>query len=132
MAGLLWLAAPAAAQPTEQVLFDGLLVLDPGDTPRRCFAVDRGVLTVIAASPPGRTGEDAWLGFAPNRETARPEVFLSAPLALDNLIASHLVDAGSYCYWVSVTNRLADTGDPNRPERPTKQVRIKITHESRP
>lgn len=120
------------AQPAETVLIDSTLVMYPGETQSKCVDVERGVLMVVASSPPGRAGEDARLGFRPNRQTTYPDAFLSVVLSLEEVSARHYVEAGSYCYWVTVSSRVPDTSDPNRPDRPNKQARIKVTHEASP
>lgn len=119
------------AQPIETVLIDQRLILYPGATWTECVAVEHGVLTLEASSPPGRTGQTANLLFSPDRQDARPEVYLATPLGLDKIVASHLVEAGSYCYHVMVTGQEPPTVDPNDPMRPNKQVRLTVVHEAR-
>lgn len=128
LACLLLIAIPAYAQPTETVLIDETLILYPGGSWEVCPTVERGILTVRAFSPPGRTGETARFLFRPNRQTVEPDAYLALPLDLDEVVASHTVEAGSYCYDVMITQQLPHPEVTTSINRPNKQVHVKVTH----
>lgn len=130
---LVLIAVPVGAQvlPTigATVLTDGLQIYYPGASSTECFDLGAGVLQIESTSPPGRTGETATLEFvraADGVDLPYLRTIISDP---ERAVAiQYTIEAGRYCYTIAVTKRLVDTGDPNRPERPTKQVYLRLTH----
>ena len=115
----------------DQVLFDDLMFFTSGGKMFDCYSLNPGLLRIEASSPPGRTGESAAL-IVTNAAGDGIDMRLSTTLDLDGVVSEHRIVGGQYCVAIVVTNYHPDTGDPNRPERPTKQVRMKLTHRSRP
>jgi hypothetical protein len=113
----------ARADDSEHVVIDATIQFSPGQMLRECFDTDaETTITVAASSPPGRTGETARLLFMEQRETARPNVYLSAELSLDDLVAGYRAAPGTYCYQITVTDTPAlwparAQHDPADPER---------------
>jgi hypothetical protein len=124
------LAWPAAAQqpPAETILVEGTQILYPGVQGGECFDLGEGILKIETNSPPGRTGETAYLDVVKAVEGGELQ-YLRTMLTLEPISAQYAVEPGRYCYTVSVTKRFTDTGDPNRPERPNKQVWLVIKHQ---
>lgn len=134
VAALLLTTDPANAQmipmPPPTTLVEGLQYFYPGGGHSECFDMGAGVLAIDAVSPDGRTGEAAYLEVFKMTDGANDTYMKALISDAENAIAvRYTVQPGVYCYDISVTKRLVEVGDPNRPERPTKQVWLKITHQ---
>ena len=119
-------AGTVQAQPSQQVIIEETLRIYPGGAWSKCLDVPRSTLTVQASAAGLRTPETAHLLFRPNRQTVRPDSYLAVPLDLEEIVSAHTVEAGVYCYDVSVTSNHPDM-DPSRPERPFKSAHIRVT-----
>jgi hypothetical protein len=133
------LAQPAWAQGvTRTRLADGMLILYPGGAASECYDLTPGYLSIYADSPPGRTGEVAYLELTKTIDGA--DVSLMRSLVSQGQIdpiysvedrnafeAHYGITGGHYCYSVTVTKTM-DPMPADRPERPSKQVRLLITH----
>lgn len=125
--------AQVVPMPPPTTLVDGLQFFYPGGGHSECFDVRAGVLAIEAESPGGRTGEAAYLEVFRTTDGANDTYIKALISDAENAIAvRYTVQPGVYCYDISVTKRLVEVGDPNRPERPTKQVWLKITHQPWP
>ena len=128
------LAWPAQAQGrSENTLFDGNTIMYPGAVVTRCFDFDGGMMIVSADSPPGRTGESAFLDVTGSLEDGehaylRTLVTMAPIDARYSVEARYPVELGRYCFTLSVTKKLEEAGDPNQPERPNKQVYLTVKH----
>jgi hypothetical protein len=130
---LLLMATPLADANAQapRILVEGLVLFTSGAERQECFDLPQGLLRVEGSSPWGRTGEDATLSVYNARASAASldDISLAATLAPEPLSIEQRLVGGTYCYRIVITNRYPDTGDPNRPERPYKQVMLQITHE---
>jgi hypothetical protein len=134
MLAVVVLAWPAHAQTKpETILVNTTQVLNPGDVVGKCFDLSDGTLFISAASPPGRTGESAFLEMAKRIDGVDSQYLrtLVTDAGLDSrysIDARYIVDAGTYCLKISVTHNVEDPFDPNRPEKPNKQINILAKH----
>ena len=130
---LVW---PAQAQTNGTVLVDQNMILNPGDSVGKCYELGAGTLFVAADSPPGRTGESAFLEIA-KRVDGVDTLYLRSLVTMASIDRRYSIDtqyeieAGSYCIVLSVTKNVPDPFDPNRPERPTKHIYITAKHQPR-
>lgn len=145
LVGFLALVAQTAwAQSvTRTTLVDKLLLIYPGAAAGDCWDLAPGYLRITADSPPGRTGEAAYLELTKTVDGAdvsllRTLVTQGQPDPVynvgdrDSVEVRFTLTGGHYCYGVSVTKTLDDPLPADRPERPTKQVHVVITHRTNP
>jgi len=131
LTSLLLLTWPAHAQisPTGMgvVLVDGPQFFGHGAGHGECFDLGAGAIKIEANSPPGRTGEVAYLEFVKAVEGGSLP-YLLVLISDYSTTAQYSIEAGRYCYDIRVTNRLTDMPGLSRDERPTKSVLLTITH----
>lgn len=124
----LLMVSPVSAQST--IALGQTVILPPGHGWEDCVAVPDGRLTLVASSPPGRSGEEARI------ELLQDVNGYAMPLArvvptMDDLLVRSRIDAGTYCVRITVSNLLDHSrDDPNAGI--SKQVRFTLTHESAP
>lgn len=121
-------AAHATDRPGDTTLLDEVFRMEPGASLNECISVAQMThLTVFVSSPLGRTGETAALNFSDNRQTVSPNVQLFVnEIPTEQIMSTHLAPAGSYCYFISVTHTLTSILPADAPERPYKNVHLKI------
>jgi hypothetical protein len=119
----------ARAQPVDTVLIDRSVPLTSGQVWQDCPYVDDGILTIDARADAGRSGETANFLFAPNRQTVRPDAYLAVPLGADPVVASFRVGAGSFCFYVMMTNRYPVPAGTSAYDTPVKISTIKVTYQ---
>lgn len=128
------MAWPADAQiipvGPETTIIDGTQIFFPGGENVECVDLLSGQLHIEASSPPGRTGETAYLDVYRAMDSGA-ETYLHTLVTDVPVVALYTIEAGRYCYDLTVTHRLQDTGDPNRPERPSKQVNLTLKFAAR-
>ena len=124
-------ASYARAQPVEVVLIDRSVALTSGQVWQDCPYVDAGVVTINARVGAGRSAEAATFLFAPMRQTARPDAYLEVPLGAGPVVANYRVEAGSYCFYVMMTNHHPVPVGTSVSDTPVRVSTIKVTHEMR-
>jgi hypothetical protein len=124
------LGSPVMAddRPGDTTLVDQVFTMAPGANLRECIDVPEMVLlTVFVSASISRTGEAASMNFSDNRQTVSPTVqILLSDIPDEQIISTHLAPAGSYCYYLAVTQNLTSPLPPDALERPYKQVLLKI------
>ncbi len=106
------------------------VILPPGHMWEDCVEVPDGRLSLVASSPPGRSGEEATI------ELFHDVNGYAMPLArvvptMDDLLVRSRIDAGTYCVRITVSKLLDHSrDDPNAGI--SKQVRFTLAHEPTP
>lgn len=127
--------APVAAQtpvPGEVILVGGDMpsqIFGPGGGHGECFDLGPGILRVSTWSPPGRTGETASLQITNTADTSPFGQYMDLTITPNQMVAEYKIERGRYCYDVAVTHLLSnplDATEPNRADRPYKQVMLTI------
>ena len=118
----------ASAQST--IALEQTVILPPGRGWEDCVDVSDGRLSLVASSPPGRSGEEARIELFQDVNGYAMPLVRVVP-TMDDLLVRSRIDAGTYCVRITVSNLLDHSrDDPNAGI--SKQVRFTLTHEPTP